>query len=99
MRKLLGDIRQNLTLVKIVAVPSPSLANCVWSVNRFCPSSGVAAPSNPCDPKELFCKSGECITVDKRCDGRVDCADASDEDNCAVEDAAAAVGFEEDGSE
>ena len=49
-----------------------------------CPPSGITVPSNPCDPTRLFCKSGECIDVEKRCDGRVDCVDASDEANCAI---------------
>ena len=58
-----------------------SLTLPVWFV---CPSPGLTVPSNPCDPTRLFCKSGECIDVDRRCDGRIDCADASDEDNCVV---------------
>ena len=67
------------------------------------PSSGIAVPSNPCDPERLFCKSGECIDVAKRCDGRVDCVDASDEANCAVvvidDDEADAIDFGNDDSE
>ena len=56
-----------------------------------CPSTGISVPSNPCGPTRLFCKSGECIEVDKRCDGRVDCVDASDEANCAIENGVEAM--------
>ncbi|KAM4705238.1 SCO-spondin-like [Rhinophrynus dorsalis] len=35
-----------------------------------------------CSSKQFSCSSGECVTMEKRCDLQRDCADGSDEDNC-----------------
>ncbi|XP_068939311.1 SCO-spondin-like [Petaurus breviceps papuanus] len=35
-----------------------------------------------CSPKQLSCRSGECLPVDRRCDLHPDCQDGSDEDDC-----------------
>ncbi|GFS51261.1 basement membrane-specific heparan sulfate proteoglycan core protein [Trichonephila inaurata madagascariensis] len=49
---------------------------------------GFGAPSQPlptsdeCPPDHLSCSSGECINILKRCDGREDCRDGSDEIGC-----------------
>ncbi|XP_078281510.1 basement membrane-specific heparan sulfate proteoglycan core protein [Rhinoraja longicauda] len=37
----------------------------------------------PCHADEFTCGSGECITLNFRCDFRADCNDMSDEDDCA----------------
>lgn len=35
-----------------------------------------------CNPSQFRCTSGDCIDVRRRCDGRVDCRDQSDEQAC-----------------
>jgi len=34
---------------------------------------------------ELRCRSGECVPLESRCDGVLQCNDGSDEDNCPTE--------------
>ena len=41
--------------------------------------------SGQCSSNQWRCDDGECITMSNRCDGRVDCNDRSDEDNCKTE--------------
>ncbi|XP_051871200.1 enteropeptidase [Pristis pectinata] len=36
----------------------------------------------PCSPAEHQCGNGQCLAVGKPCDGRRDCGDGSDEENC-----------------
>jgi len=31
---------------------------------------------------EMYCESGECVSLTHICDGNIDCRDASDEHNC-----------------
>ncbi|XP_044534907.1 SCO-spondin-like [Gracilinanus agilis] len=35
-----------------------------------------------CSPTQLSCRSGECLSADRRCDLHPDCQDGSDEDGC-----------------
>ena len=51
-----------------------------------CVSAGV---DNACRIGEFICWGGGCIPIEEKCDGRVQCADGSDEDTraeCARED-------------
>lgn len=38
--------------------------------------------SAECPSDQFRCDSGQCIDSRRKCDGRPDCDDASDEDNC-----------------
>ena len=50
--------------------------NCGWNTSKFLTLS-------QCEFGEQFtCISGDCIRIEGHCDGKIDCADASDETNC-----------------
>jgi hypothetical protein len=39
--------------------------------------------ANYCSPNDQFkCRNGTCIPISQRCDGRIDCADFTDETDC-----------------
>ena len=40
----------------------------------------LAPPS--CNPGEFQCRDGSCLPGGRKCDGRMDCRDQSDEENC-----------------
>lgn len=44
-------------------------------------SIGVSAQTG-CGPTQFQCNDGSCIEQTQRCDGRTDCADFSDEQQC-----------------
>lgn len=35
-----------------------------------------------CRQGEFTCDTGDCVTLSRRCDQRIDCQDGSDEKNC-----------------
>ncbi len=44
------------------------------------------APLEPgCFDNELTCRNGHCVPANYRCDGKRDCFDGTDEDNCPGE--------------
>ncbi|XP_056407686.1 SCO-spondin-like [Hyla sarda] len=56
---------------------------CVTVVSTLSPSWYVPTPGpNMCSSKQFHCISGECISMERRCDLQSDCADGSDEDDC-----------------
>lgn len=44
----------------------------------------LALSLSACNSSHFMCSSGECISMDRRCNLRHDCADGSDEDSCEV---------------
>ncbi|XP_075117575.1 SCO-spondin-like [Leptodactylus fuscus] len=52
-------------------------------VSTFTPSwYGPSPGPNVCSSRQFQCGSGECISMERRCDLQRDCADGSDEDGC-----------------
>ena len=39
---------------------------------------------NACGDGEFNCQDGECVGIERRCDGRLDCSDRTDEAGCSV---------------
>lgn len=42
----------------------------------------LPASQPSCEYNEVLCKSGQCVSADKLCDGNRDCNDNSDEEGC-----------------
>ena len=42
----------------------------------------LAAAISSCDYYQYKCHSGECVSQSSQCDGRYQCSDHSDEDDC-----------------
>ena len=59
---------------------------CAWfNINGFAHSVNglfTAASARLCQPSEFRCDNGQCIDFRRKCDGRPDCSDSSDEYNC-----------------
>ena len=53
------------------------------SLKNYTKPNEIPMLLSTCTPgKEYTCSSGACIEIYKRCDGNIDCTDASDEENC-----------------
>ena len=44
----------------------------------------VVVDEGPCGAKQYVCENGRCIDLNARCDGKNDCSDNSDEQNCGT---------------
>lgn len=42
-------------------------------------ASSLLTYEGPCEQGKIYCKSGECLDIERFCDGILDCADGSDE--------------------
>ena len=61
----------------------------VFNDSESCSSNKVSYETrltlHACDPAEQFaCGNAFCIDMERRCDGKVDCRDASDEQDCGI---------------
>ena len=55
----------------------------VYNDSWECPSvAEVTLTLTPCSDDEFSCDNGICIPMNKRCNGKLECKDGSDEDNC-----------------
>ncbi|XP_066440797.1 SCO-spondin-like [Eleutherodactylus coqui] len=53
-------------------------------VSTFSPSWYIPTPEpHLCSSRQFHCGSGECMSMERHCDLQRDCADGSDEDDCA----------------
>ena len=59
----------------------------LYNMSKLCTSDSefhVKIDMNSCSGEEFNCNDGECIDMQKRCDGRVNCFDESDEIDCNI---------------
>ncbi|XP_064459497.1 basement membrane-specific heparan sulfate proteoglycan core protein-like [Ornithodoros turicata] len=67
-----------------VVVTMPGVAAVAVSAS-LCALVAVVVAGGPCRSNEFRCNSGHCIDEHRRCDGRRDCNDGGDEENCLSE--------------
>ena len=53
----------------------------VWKLNE---NFSVHISIDSCNNKEYNCDDGSCVDIEKRCNGKFDCADSSDEARCTT---------------
>ncbi|MCL4155341.1 UNVERIFIED_CONTAM: hypothetical protein GTU68_032869 [Idotea baltica] len=62
----------------------------LWTLGRsicgFSRGDQINMTLSACDDGEFTCRDGSCVSLIKKCDLRVDCADGSDEKTCSIID-------------
>lgn len=55
---------------------------CAWLISDDDPTTPSTPSPRSCESVEFRCHDGKCVDKRTVCDGRLDCRDGSDEENC-----------------
>lgn len=81
-------IKEIIATITLPSNDSYPLGRHVWTLRKsICNNlrdSKIQMSISVCSNSDFSCSNGDCIVKENRCDGRNDCTDFSDEDNCEI---------------